>query len=169
MKKLICGLAMLLVASFSHAAPASNESIETLLTFLRFESQAEATYHKAENIMKRTMQEFMEQELKGKLPGPVHQRMLDSLPAKLSVFVRDEMSWAKVKPMYLQIFRDTFEQVDIDVLITFYGSPTGQTFVKKMPFVMQESRYVMMTHTETIRLKMKDIVEQAIAEAKEAK
>jgi uncharacterized protein len=169
MKKLICGLVMLLIVSFNHAAPASKESIETLLTVSKSESTVELMYGNIEQIMKQSMQQGMEQELKGKPPSLEQQRMLDSMPAKFSAMVREEMSWAKLKPMYLQIYSETFEQADIDGLITFYSSPTGQAFINKMPEVMQKSMAVTQAQMKIMMPKMMAIIEQAAAEAKQAK
>lgn len=43
-----------------------------------------------------------------------------------------------MEPIQIPIYRETFEQAEIDGLIAFYGSPVGQAFVNKMPTVSQK-------------------------------
>jgi uncharacterized protein len=169
MKTLICTFAMLLVTSLSHAAPASKESIEALLVVSKTESILETMYVNMEQVMKQAMQQGMQQELKGQAPSPAQQRMIDSMPAKFSSIIREEMGWAKLKSMQIQIYSDTFEQADIDGLIAFYSSPTGQAFINKMPEVMQKTMAATQLQMQAIMPKMMSVMQQAAADAKQVK
>lgn len=66
-------------------------------------------------------------------------KAIDALPSAVSKIIADELSWGKWKSVYFGIYKETFEQSEIDGLIAFYKTPTGQSFVKKMPVVMQKS------------------------------
>lgn len=97
------------------------------------------------------------------------QRVVDATRAKLVQVLREELSWDKLRPVYVQIYQETFTQEEIDGLIAFYNSPAGAAFVEKMPVVMQRSMSIMQSRTAPMMEKMKAAMQQAIAEAKAAK
>jgi len=80
--------------------------------------------------------------------------------------MREELNWEKLKPMHVQLYRDTFEQEEIDGLLAFYRSPVGQAFVNKMPLVMQKAMAMGQSQMQAVIPKMKTAIESAIAEAK---
>jgi hypothetical protein len=49
------------------------------------------------------------------------------------------VNWAKIKPVFNQIYRDVFEQEEVDGLIAFYQSSAGKAYLTKMPQVIQKS------------------------------
>jgi uncharacterized protein len=169
MKKTIFTLLWLCTAHFAHAAPPSSESLEALLKISKAQATVESMYANIEQMMKQTMQQAMQQATKGRPISPEEQRVTDSMPAKFAVLIREEMSWAKLKPMYMQLYSESFEQADIDGLITFYSSPAGQTFINKMPIVMQKSMELTQSQMQTMLPKMMALFEQAAADAKAAK
>jgi uncharacterized protein len=61
--------------------------------------------------------------------------------------LREEMTWDKLRPVYVQIYQESFTQEEIDGLIAFYESPAGFAFVEKMPFVMQKSMSIMQSRS----------------------
>ena len=71
-----------------------------------------------------------------------------------------------MKPLYVQLYRDTFEQEEVDGLLAFYASPTGQAFVNKMPMVMQKSMALSQSLMQSIIPKMTAAMKDAMAEAK---
>jgi hypothetical protein len=108
----------------------------------------------------------MQQAAQGKTLTAEQQRIFDAVPARFVAVMRAEFGWAKMKPMYVQLYRDTFEQEEIDGLIAFYRSPVGQAFTSKMPLIMQKSMALTQAQMQTFIPKMKAAMEGAIAEAK---
>jgi hypothetical protein len=74
-----------------------------------------------------------------------------------------------MRPLYIQIYQESFTQEEIDGLIAFYKSPLGIAFVEKMPLVMQKSMTIMQSRTGPLMEKMKAVIDQAMADAKAAK
>ena len=66
----------------------------------------------------------------------------------------------------MQLYRDTFEQEEVDGLLVFYASPAGQAYVNKMPVVMQKSMALSQSLMQSIIPKMTAAMQDAIAEAK---
>ncbi len=165
MKKTLLAFLTLLLTSSLYAAPANDASIEVLMNMTKTESMTDMMYADFEQIIKSTL----EQITKGKPQTAQQQRALDSFSSKFSAAVREEMTWAKLKPSYVQLYRETFTQDEIDGLIAFYKSPTGIAFINKMPLVMQKSIALGQSHMQTLMPKMQAALEEAEAEAKKAK
>ncbi|HET7868584.1 MAG TPA: DUF2059 domain-containing protein [Burkholderiaceae bacterium] len=164
MRKLLA-FAALLASLNAHAAPASEESVEKLLVATKVESMLDTLY----TGMEQTMRQVMKQSIQGKKVSPEQQSVLDAVPVKFAAFMREEVSWQKLKPAYVQLYRETFEQEEIDGLIAFYASPTGQAFVNKMPVVMQKSMAISQSLMQSLLPKMTAAIKEAITEAKISK
>ena len=151
-----------LLASFAvQAAPASQESVETLLTVTKTEAMMDSLY----SGMDQMMRQGINQNLQGKSLSAEQQRALDALPEKFVAVMRGEMSWQKMKPLYVQLYRETFEQEEVDGMLAFYASPAGKALISKMPVVMQKSLVLSQSLLQSVIPKMKDAMEQAMKEA----
>lgn len=154
-----------LLASFAaQAAPASQQSIEALLTVTKTESLMDSMYAGMDQMMRQSMA----QTLKGKSLSAEQQRKLDAVPAKFVAVMREEMSWQKMKPLYVQMYRETFEQEEVDGMLAFYASPAGQALINKMPVVMQKSMALSQSLMQSFLPKMMTALESAMADAKVA-
>ena len=155
----------LTLALAAHAAPPTPESIETLLTLTKAEAILDTVYANMDSIMRQSMNEA----LKGQKLTPEQQKFIDAAPAKFARVMREEMSWEKMRPLYVQIYRESFTQDEIDGLIAFYRTPAGDALVKKMPAVMQKSMVIVQSRMRPMLEKMKEAMDEALAEAKAAK
>jgi len=162
MSKLITIVVAIFLSLDVCAGPPNQESVEALLAVTKVESMMESMYGSAEQMMRQAMQ----QAVKGKTLSSEQQRVLDIVPAKFIAVMREELNWEKLKPMYVQLYRDTFEQEEIDGLLAFYRSPAGQAFVNRMPLVMQKAMAMGQSQMQAIIPKMMTAIQSAIAEAK---
>lgn len=161
----LCIAALALTAANAWAVPASQESVEALLQATRAESTINTMY----GLVEQSMRQGMQQSLQGKPLTAEQQRVVDAMPGKFIAVMREEFNWARMKPLYVQLYRDTFDQEEIDGLVAFYRSPAGQAFVDKMPVVMQKSIALTQAQMQTFLPKMKAAMDEAMAEAKIAK
>jgi len=150
-----------LLAVSARAAPATPESIEQLLTLTRAEGILDAVYANMDQIMRQAMAE----SLKGQKITPEQQRFIDAAPARFARVVREELSWDKLRPMYVQIYQQSFTQEEIDALTAFYRTPAGMAFVAKMPAVMQRSMGAMQSRMRPLLDRMQQAVDEALAES----
>lgn len=153
--------ALLFFATAAYADPASTESIEELLVTTKVESLMNSYYGNIETMMRQMMTET----LKGKTLDEKQKAFIDSLPAKVSKVVREELSWSSLKPMYVQIYRESFTQQEVDGLIAFYKSPAGVAMTNKMPLVMQQSTTLVQQRLVPLMEKMQEAVQQSLQEA----
>ena len=150
-----------LVASNVVAAPASTASVEKLFVLMKTESLVNGM----QGNMEQMMRQGMKQAVQGKELSAEQQRVLDAVPAKFTALMREELDWAKLKPQYMQIYLDTFDQSEIDGLLAFYASPAGQAFVDKMPIVIQRSIALSQSMMQSLMPKMMATIREATAEA----
>jgi hypothetical protein len=162
MVKLITLLASLVFASLAYCAPASEESIDRLLADTKVEKLLDTMSVNVDQVMRRSMETSMQ----GQQLSPEQRQAVDGAAAKFVQVMREEMTWDKLRPLYVQIYQESFTQEEIDGLIAFYESPAGIAFVEKMPVVMQKSMSIMQSRIAPMMEKMKAALKEAIPEAK---
>ena len=161
MRKLLASAA-LLNALNAYATPASQESVENLLAATKVESMMDSLYMNMEQMMRQGIG----QAIRDKPLNQEQRRVIDAMPAKFVAVMREEVSWQKMQPLYVQIYRDTFEQEEVDGLLAFYASPAGQAYVNKMPIVMQKSMAISQSVLQLLQPKMTAAMKDAMAQAK---
>lgn len=83
---------------------------------------------------------------------------------KLMANMKAELSWDKMKDLYIQVYSETFTQEDINGLLEFYGSPAGKAFVAKMPMVMQRTMTLMQEKMGPMMRNMEQSLREAVRE-----
>ena len=164
MKHIIVGAVLGLCASLAWAQPASEASVVRLLKA----SGSDKLMQQMEPAIEQVMRSSMEEVQKGKL-NPRQQAVLDTWPRRFAQLIREEMSWERMQPDMVRIYQESFDQAEIDGLVTFYESPLGQSVVSKMPLVMQKSLGMSQAHVARLMPKMRELIEEIQREAQAAK
>ena len=162
MKTAIASLSLFLCTLPCNADAPSDESIRSLFTLMQAESLMESVYASLEPAMRQGLA----QATSGKELTAEQQRVLERAPQRMSVLMRTELSWAKLEPMQISIYRDSFEQSEIDGLIDFYRSRLGQTFVNKMPMATQKAITAMQNYMQKVMPKIQAAMQEVLMEAK---
>jgi uncharacterized protein len=118
--------------------PASKEDVQRYLDIMH---SREMTTKVMEAMLKPMHQMMHEQFLKdkSKLPADFEARMDKRLDDFLTTFPFDEVMQAMVP-----VYQKHFTKGDVDALVAFYSSPTGQKLLNEMPGIMAESMQTMM-------------------------
>lgn len=165
MRRLLCGVAFAALATQAAAQPPTAESIETLLTLTR----AEAVMDQMFDFMAQAMRQGVAAETERAGLTTAQKQAMDAVPGRMMEVARQEMRWATLKPQYVRLYQETFEQADIDGMIAFYRSPAGQASITKMPVVMQKSMTISQGEIRRLMPKLKQVLDDAINQAKAAK
>lgn len=166
LKKSLSITALALASFCAAAAEPSDASVEKLLSLTQAESMTEAIYGHLEQSMRQGMRQGMEQAAAGQPLTDEQRRVLDAVPKKFVQVMRGELTWAMFKPMYIQIYKESFDQEDIDGLNAFYSSKAGQAYVNKMPIAIQKSMAAVQERMAPMIGKMPAIIKAAVDEAK---
>ena len=135
-------LFILLFAAFSlpvYAEPAQETSIEKLLVLTDARKLCDSALADTDAIIETTLRPLLKTE------GITAEKrqMLESFLNQYKTIVREEFSWQKTLPDYIRIYREIFTEEEIQSLIAFYESPTGQMFVRKTPLIMDKMNDVL--------------------------
>lgn len=145
----------------AHAAPPSEASVLKLMEVAQSHKMLDTLYANLDHTMRQSLQAAVA----GKILTPEQKRVIDMAPARLAAVMRREMTWAALQPAVMQVYRDTFDQSEIDGLIAFYESPTGKAFVAKTPLVMQRSMVAtqeqMKAFVPKLQAEMKEVMREA--------
>jgi uncharacterized protein len=159
MKTVAAVLCLVLLPLAALAAPASVESIERFLKLTEAQKNLEAAQQYSEQMMKESLRE---QNQRRTLSPDAQNRMRDAME-KSAKAMREEMSWANMKPMMVRIYAESFTQEEMDGLIAFYESPAGKAFTKKMPMVMEKSMMLMQERAGPMMQRMESAMREAMA------
>jgi uncharacterized protein len=140
MKFVITFVCAMCCSSISFAALPSTASVEHLLALTGSQKMLDGVYQQMDGFMRSTMnQELAKNPKLTSADREKIQKNTDAFAKKLTDIYREELSWAKLEKMYVQIYSETFSQEEVDALIAFYESPAGKTYVEKMPLVLQKA------------------------------
>jgi uncharacterized protein len=162
MRKLIVVLAAAALCATASAQAPTEQSLDRLMEV----SKAPKLIEQMVPMVMQSMRRGMEEGLKGKTLTEQQQHTMDTIWAKMEQSMREAMAWETLRPMFIQVYQETFTQADIDGLIAFYQSPSGHAFVEKMPTALQRTQGLMMQRIGPLVQKLKQDVNQAIADSK---
>jgi len=156
---------LLSVALTCRAEPPTVESVEALLVANKSEAIMESVNANMENVLRQGMA----QTLAGKKVTPQLQSFLDNAPRQFAEAMKEEMSWARLKPMYVQLYQESFTQEEVNSLVAFYHSPASEALANKMPDVMQKTKALVQSRVAPMMEKMRIATARAMAEAQSSK
>ena len=162
MRKLFVLFTSIFVVCYSYAAPPSEESINTLLAATKAEKLVDGMLSNVDQMMRQSMVIA----LKGQKLSLEQQRDLDKISERFANILREELAWKNMRSTYIQIYKESFSQDEINGLIDFYRSPTGEAFVEKMPVVMQKSMAYTQSRITPMMQKMDTAIRESIATGK---
>jgi hypothetical protein len=137
--RLVLAAVALLACSVGARAAASQESVERLLQVMKVQAQIEMVYAQA----LPAAQNAMRQSLGPGMGGQASEHVFNAAMPRVNAVIREELSWAKLKPGFVAIYAETFTQPEVDGLIAFYEGPIGTALVAKTPQLTQRSFQMM--------------------------
>jgi hypothetical protein len=97
------------------------------------------------------------------------QAQLASFNEKAAKIVTSSMSWDKLEPEYAKIYAAAYTEQQLDDILAFYKSSTGQVMVEKNPVLLKQSQDVAKQHLAAampdLQKLMKDYTAQISAAA----
>ena len=159
---LLTTVAAFLIGTNAGAAPASEQSVTKLLDV----SQVQSTLESLQGTVVDIMRQGIKHSLQDRSLSTDQQKFIDTLLPKFAELLREELSWERVKPMYIQLYRNTYEQEEVDSLIQFYQSPVGQTFISKMPVLTQKTVSMTQAQLQSLLPRIMAATAAAMSEAR---
>ena len=118
-------------------------------------------------VMKQAMDEVnsgMTQQLLGVKLTADQQKSYDELNQKAQAIVSNALSWDKLEPDYEKLYAAAYTEPQLDDILAFYKSPTGQVMVEKTPVLIAQAKTLtqqrMMEAIPQLQQLMKDFAAQ---------
>lgn len=156
---LLCaGFGWTSLAQTAADAPAAKEDVERLFQAMHSHDMMQKMVEAMAAPMHQTTHEQCEKS-KDRLPADCEERINKMLDGMMKEMPFDEMMQAMV-PAY----QKHFTKGDMDALIAFYSTPTGQKVLKELPAVTTEGMQAMMPIMRKTVEKMTERAEQEVNE-----
>src|ERR1700689_5176975 len=160
-------LACLLFASISFAqqndanAAASKADVQRCLDVMHSRQMMKEMVEIMTVQMRKIIHERMQKQQN--LPADAEARLDKSTDEMVKNFPVDEMLEA-----IIPVYQKHFTKGDMDALVAFYSSPTGEKMVKEMPAIMSESMQAATGVMQNMMAKMTQQIDDQIAQMQKA-
>jgi uncharacterized protein len=131
-------LCCFVVAFNASAEVPSDAQLDELFRVTKVESLLAETRNQLEGNIKAGVQQSMSQAQIPPALVPEVNKLLDTTVPKSVQRAQEQLSWANMKPKYIQLYRESFTQQEVVDMISFYNTPSGQSVINKMPALMQK-------------------------------
>jgi hypothetical protein len=71
--------------------------------------------------------------------------LVDGIQAEARSFFAQNFKWDDVRPKLAKLYADAFTEAELREIVAFYGTPTGQKAVARMPALTQEGGQIAMS------------------------
>lgn len=142
------------------ANAASEASIRELFAVTETRQLADRAWQQADTMMRRAA----EQATQGRTLSPAQREAVDRSMQRLTDLFKTEFRWDRMEPMFMEVYRRTFTQQEVDGMLAFYRSPAGRAVVTKMPVVQQYSMELVQTQLRSLMPKVQQIQREMMAE-----
>ena len=100
--------------------------------------------------MDSTSSATLDQALAGRSLNDRQRQILRDGHEQVMVLISQTLDWNAVEPVMVEVYRDHFTQQEIDQMLQFYRSPTGQMVIAKLPATTQEMMQKMQARMQSL-------------------
>jgi len=147
-------------------APPTEASIKQLLEVSHAQKLVDSMMSQMDTLMKRAMA----QATQGQQLSPKIQQEVGQIETDMMAEMKNVLDWNKLVPMYVRVYQKSFNQQEIDGMLAFYKTPTGQAVLNKMPLVLQntmtEVQQMLQPMMQHLQQKQQQIATEVQAEKK---
>jgi hypothetical protein len=152
----------LLLAGMNFAAADETMATEASVRLLMQTTQSRKLVDSMMEKMDSYMQTSMKQALNGTEPTAQQQAVMDGMRKKMVVLFQEEMKWEMLEPKFIELYRQSFTEQEVEGMLEFYRTPAGQAVINKMPVVMDHSMTMMQGIMRSLMPKIQKIADEAM-------
>ncbi|WP_449468094.1 DUF2059 domain-containing protein [Stenotrophomonas humi] len=142
------------------ASPPSDSDINRLLAASRAQSMLDAMLPQMEAMQAQQFSQLTrEQSL-----TPEQKQQLQRIQQRTSQTLREALSWSQLRPMYVDIYKQSFTREDVLAMAEFYESPAGQSLLDKTPALMQNLMVAIQQKVNPLLTSLQTDLEAIVAE-----
>lgn len=159
MKKKLLAITFALITPVAMATQPSDDSVRELMEVTDARELMEGAMAQADQMMRASM----EQTMQGKEISTEDRKVLDDMRAQMVAVLEEELGWAALEPMFIDVYQRSFSPSEVDAMLEFYNSDAGKAVVAKMPLVMQNTMGVMQQRMMSMAPRLQQIEAEAVA------
>jgi len=103
--------------------------------------------------------------------SPEDQQRLDEFTDKVVKIISGAMSWEKLEPQYAKLYAEAYTEEQLDDIVAFCKSPTGQAMVEKNPTLIKKANAIVQKQmaevTPEVQKLMQDFIADTVKRAQE--
>ncbi len=149
-------------ALMTQAATPSESTINELMRAMQLETLLNQALKQMDEGMAKGMEQGLQKSIQGKELNPAQKAAVEKFRTKFEQTVKEELSFSKVKDIYLQSYKETFTQEEVDAITTFYRSPAGKAITEKYPTAMQKANSLMQSRISPLTVKLQSMLEDFV-------
>lgn len=100
------------------------------------------------------------QQMFGVNLAPEQRKIADELQEKVMAVVKETLSWSQLEPTYLKLYTQAFSETEIDGILAFYKSPSGQAMVSKTPQLMEQANRAVQQRMTLMQPKIQELLKE---------
>lgn len=151
-----------LAASVARADDASKTA--KVEEFLRL-TKMDETIRQSMDLAMHQVKAGVVQQITGAKLSADQEKALGEFQDKVARVISDALAWEKLKPAYVKLFADTYSETELDDMIAFYKSPTGQSMVAKSPSLMTKSGEIAQQRLAAVMPQLQGLMRDFTAQA----
>jgi hypothetical protein len=169
MRYVISFFLLLACALTTQAVTPSDASVDDLMRAMKLETLLNQALQEMDGGMAKGMEQGLQRSIKGQELSAAQKAAVEKFRARFDQTVKEELSYAKVKDIYVKAYKETFTQDEVDAITAFYKSPAGKAVTDKYPAAMQKANSLMQSRISPLTVKLQGMLEAFVTELAKTK
>ncbi|AWF81096.1 hypothetical protein BTJ40_09870 [Microbulbifer sp. A4B17] len=149
MKQLLLGVVLSVLSFGAIAGESKRESVEELLEVSNAEAMLDTIYAQMDQMLSG---------MSGQLGvRPSEQKLFDQHMKEVIALMKEEMNWQKIKEPMIEVYLKHYSEEEVQDMLTFFRTETGQSMLVKMPAVMNDSMVISQQMVQGFMPKLREI------------
>lgn len=153
-------ISTLLVFAVTPAAHADEASKAQKVEEFFQAAQLEQMFSQSMTLAMNQVKSSVMREAKAVNLSPGQSAVIEDFQSKVEAVVRMALSWDQLRPQYLKLYSDAFTEEQLDDLLAFYKSPTGQAMVSNSPLLMKQGAEITQQRMAVAQPELRRLVEE---------
>ena len=152
-------LLFLCLLAVVRGAQPTDESIERMMYAMHVDKTLDQILMQLDGGIQTGLREAVQGALKGREMNATQKEEVTKFVTKVRATLREDLSFSKMKGTYIQAYRETLTQDDVNNLTNFYTSPAGKSVVDKIPAAMQKAGILMQPQIGPAMVKVQGMIQ----------
>ena len=95
----------------------------------------------------------------GTTETPDQQKKVADLHKQVVTLISPAVDWKTLQPEFVAMYSTAYTEPEVDGILAFYKSPSGQALLKKGPQIGQQSSQIVQTHMSAVQPQLRQLVQ----------